>query len=526
MLRLTRLQSRGDQGTLLGSRSGLEKESLRVRPDGHMSLQPHPAALGSALTHPYITTDFSEALLEFVTPPHTDVRDTLRFLEQLHAFTYRMLGEELLWATSMPCMVSGDEDVPLADYGSSNVGIMKRVYRRGLGKRYGRVMQTISGVHFNFSFSEPFWAALQAIDGDDRALADYTNDGYFALIRNFQRFGWIVPYLFGASPALCKSFLKGRKHDLPAFDDGTLHLPWATSLRMSDLGYKNSAQASLEIDYGDINSYVRSLTRAIETPYPPFERIGVKVDGEYLQLNDNLLQIENEYYSFVRPKQIARSGEKPTLALSRRGVLYVEIRALDVNPFAPAGVDESQLRVLETLMLLCALRDSPPVSSAEYRQIEQVQREVATRGREPGLRITLLDHEDSVIGHAARMLQSMLPMAAALDDAHGGRLYSEALEAQLELSTHPDRLPSARILQTLTSQEIPFFRFAMNQSIAHRDYFLSQTPDSESTRMLQREASHSLQMQAEIEASDVIDFDEYLRRYLSQTLEERAAILG
>ena len=523
---LQRLQHADAVGNLRDSRIGLEKESLRVDLDGHLATTAHPRALGSALTHPYITTDFSEALLEFVTPPFADSLETLHFLEHLHQFTYRHLDREVLWAASMPCMVKGDEGVPIADYGRSNVGRMKRAYREGLSHRYGRVMQTIAGIHFNYSLPSAVWRALYPGAGP-AALQAHVNDGYFACVRNFQRFGWLVPYLCGASPAVCKSFVgESTVHDFEAFDHGTLFLPHATSLRMSDVGYKNRNQARLAIDYSGVDAYVASLTRAIETPEPSYEAIGVKVDGEYRQLNANLLQIENEFYSFIRPKQVTRSGEKPTVALSRRGVRYVEVRALDLNPFEPLGVSHESMCFVEALVLLCVLWPSPPMDEAERSRLEHNQLLVATRGRDPGLVIDQGDGPRPVPEQAARLLDRMGAVCELLDEAHGSQRYRDALALQRAAVEDPSRLPSARVLATMERDRVPFFRMAMNCSLAHRDRF-NALPLSEAQReMLEQEAAQSLAQQRAIEDADSINFDEYLRRYFAQSLEAREQALG
>jgi glutamate--cysteine ligase len=146
--RLGALQARSD-ASFAGGLRGVEKEALRVTADGYLAQTPHPAGLGSALTNRYITTDFSEALLEFVTPALGSTWETLQVVCDIHQFAYQQLGDELLWCASMPCRIPAEADIPLARYGDSNVGRMKTVYRRGLGHRYGRNMQTISGVHFN-----------------------------------------------------------------------------------------------------------------------------------------------------------------------------------------------------------------------------------------------------------------------------------------------------------------------------------------------------------------------------------------
>jgi glutamate--cysteine ligase len=333
---------------------GLEKEALRVTPDGAVSMQPHPSALGAALTHPNITTDFSEALVELVTPARSSPQAVLDFLRDLHLFVYRQIGEERLWAASMPCVLGGGTRIPLARYGTSNAAEMKTVYRRGLGNRYGRVMQIIAGVHFNFSLPEAFWDAVQGVEGLGAVdAAEARNAGYMGMVRNLQRLGWLVPYLFGASPAVCKSFVRDASTDLKSFNDTTYFYPYATSLRMGDIGYQNRQEqgTGLKANYDTLDAYTRSLTWAIRTPCPHYESIGVKVNGRWEQLNDHVLQIENEYYSTVRPKQLTDWMEFPTLALRRRGIRYVELRSVDVNLFEPLGVDLEEMRFLALLML-------------------------------------------------------------------------------------------------------------------------------------------------------------------------------
>ena len=385
--RLAGLVNSGNGELLRGGLVGLEKESLRVSPAGGISQRPHPRVFGSPLTHPYLTTDYSEALLEIITPPLSSPTAALGFLRDAHKFVYQGLEDEILWATSMPCVLADLDSIPIAEYGPSNAGVMKTVYRRGLGHRYGKVMQVIAGAHFNYSVPTDLWPALQALDGDRGALRAYTDTGYFGLIRNLLRWGWLVPYLFGASPAVCKSFLGGKPTRLLEFDETTYYEPFATSLRMGDIGYQNSKElgAGVKADYGSLEDYVGSLTRAIESPSPQYQRIGVKVNGRYEQLNANILQIENEYYSSVRPKQVPVGNEKPTLALRRRGVRYVELRSPDVNAFEPLGISEPQARFLEALMVFCLIAESPVINLHERQEIDRNLGGVAHRGRDPGL---------------------------------------------------------------------------------------------------------------------------------------------
>ncbi len=500
-----------------GRRVGIEKESLRVDSAGYISQRPHPEALGSALTHPTITTDFSEALLEFITPAYHGVREVARSLRHLHRFTCPRIGDEILWATSMPCMVTGDRSIPIARYGSSNVGAMKHVYRRGLGHRYGRVMQIISGVHFNFSLPRPFWAAYREIEGHDtQRLGAFSSDRYFALVRNFHRHGWIVPLLFGASPAICRSFLGNAPQAFSEMGRGTLYEPFATSLRMSDVGYKNKSQRRLGISYDSLAGYVRTLHAATETAHPPYEKIGIVVDGEYRQINTNLLQIENEFYSFVRPKQVARSGEKPTVALQRRGVRYVEIRALDVDPFSPVGIEEDTMRFMEAFLIHCVLDASSPVSPAEQDAIDENQRLVAVHGRDPALRLRRGASDVPILDWAREIVDAVAEIADVLDATTRIRRYAAAVESRRAALDDPQRLPSARVLDELHARSEAFFEFAMRKSREHRASLLATPLPAGRQAALEAQAAASLRAQREIEATDRLSFAEYLECYFAQ----------
>jgi glutamate--cysteine ligase len=505
-----------------GGLIGIEKESLRVTADGEIAQTPHPRALGSALTHRYITTDFSEALLEFITPPYADPRDALGCLNDIHRFVYANLDEsELIWASSMPCMVAGDDSVPIAEYGSSNVGKMKNVYRRGLSYRYGRLMQAIAGVHFNYSCPMDLWPAFQKLQGNRDPLQRFISDSYFALIRNFQRHGWLVPYLFGSSPVVCKSFLGGKATGFPEFDSGSWYQPYATTLRMSDIGYKNKSQAGLCISYDNVDAYIESLSRAIETPNSDYEAIGVIVDGEYRQLNANILQIENEYYSFIRPKRVALSGEKPTVALAKRGVEYVEVRALDVSAFDPSGVNEDQTRFLEAFLIFCLLRDSPPIDDRLRLDIEHNQQAVAIRGRQPDLTLRRRGREVGLREWAENICAVLEGICRLLDVGESGAPYSEALALQREAIADPERLPSARMLAEMATSDESYFQYAMRLSREHQDFFLSSPLDAARRVQFEAEAARSLAEQRDIEASDKVSFAEYLQNYFKQTAIDR-----
>jgi glutamate--cysteine ligase len=502
---------------LQGGLKGLEKESLRVTPGGRIATTPHPRSLGSALTHEHLTTDYSEALIELVTPAFPETWELTQYLCDLHQFVYRNIDDELLWATSMPCAIKDDSSIPIAEYGSSNVGRMKTVYRRGLGLRYGRVMQAISGVHFNYSFPEHFWPVLADLFKCHDAGQDFRSDAYFALLRNYRRHGWLILYLFGNSPAICPSFLQGRKvdwlHELPP---SSFYAPHATSLRMSDLGYRNKSQAGLSVSVNSLDLYVRDLTRAINTPHPDYLKLGVKVDGDYLQLNANLLQIENEYYSFIRPKRVTMSGERPTRALQRGGVQYVEMRSLDVSPFDPVGVNQNKLRFLEAFAAFCVLSSSAPIQTSEQAELDGNHGRVAREGRKPGLTLRRDGRDVPLRDWALEIVDSMRGVCELLDAGDAQRPYTTALDVQAAKVHDVSLTPSARSLLEMRTNDESFFHFALRMSQLHKSYLLELYSPNESRQdEFAAEAEASLAEQARVEASDTISFDDYLARYFA-----------
>lgn len=501
-------------GTLRGMRRGLEKESLRVTPAGTLALTPHPAALGAALTHPWITTDYSEALIELITPPTASIAETLAFLDDIHRFVYAQLGTEQLWVNSMPCVLGEDDSIPLAQYGRSNIGRMKTLYRRGLGVRYGRRMQTIAGIHYNLSFPEAFFRHWQEREGDTRPLADFRSEKYFGLVRNFQRQSWLLLYLLGASPAVCASFLRGRAHRLQPCGQGTLYLPQATSLRMSPLGYQNTVQSELRISYNGLGEYVRDLNHAIRTPYPPFEAIGLRdAQGEYQQINTNILQIENEYYGLIRPKRTTERGERPTLALARRGVEYVELRCVDLNPFEPGGIDPASAHFLEVFALHCLLRSAPPFTEGEYRCLPRNQQAVVERGRDPDLVLHFCGREGRFRELAAALMAELAEVAALLDTAHDTTAYGQAIASERRKLEDPGLTHSARVLHELAARDCSFFEFARATAEQQARHFRARPLPPARAAEFAALAAASQAEQARLEAADTLSFEAFLAAY-------------
>lgn len=512
---INKLVSGGLEDQFRHLQRGLEKESLRVASVGLLAQTPHPHALGSALTHPSITTDYSESLLEFVTGIHTGIPELLQELHDIHHFVYQHIGKEKLWVNSMPCIVESEGKIPIARYGSANIARMKEVYRLGLRHRYGALMQTIAGIHFNFSLPEALWATLHE-SGSGDSLQDYKSAQYFGLIRNFHRLSWLGTYLFGASPAVCQSFLQGRQHALKSLRAHSYYAPNATSLRLSNIGYSNESQADIEIGYNSVDQFVQSLRRAIRTPHPAYEAIGVKVDGEYRQLNPNLLQIENEFYSSIRPKRIAQSGHSPSRALGEHGVDYVEIRSIDLNPFHPIGIHEDCIRFYDLFLLYCLFLDSPDMDQEEFLQCRTNQQVIVMDGRSPEAELKTARGFINARAYMRRLLHSMEPVADLLDLAHGNHFYRAALSAQLDKVQDETLTPSARILAAMRGKNQSFYEFAMEAAEDAEKRFKEEALSPRTTGFYESLSEQSHARREELENSDTVSFDEFLEDYLGR----------
>ncbi len=495
---------------------GIEKESLRITPQGTLSQTVHPKALGSTLTHPNITTDYSEALLELITEPHESIDALLQQLKDTHTFVYQNIGDELLWVNSMPCILGGDSSIPIAQYGSSNIGKMKTVYRHGLWHRYGRHMQAIAGIHFNFSLPQSFWSAYQAQLNNNDALQDFISAQYFKLIRNFQRYSWLLVYLFGASPAVCASFVKNKQHRLKPLNERntTFHLPDATSLRMSDLGYQNNAQSNLKICYNSLDSYTCSLEQAIRTPYAPYEKIGIKEGEQYKQLNANILQIENEFYSSIRPKRTSSSGERPTLALRRRGVEYIEVRCLDLNPFEPIGLNAVEIYFLDAFLLMCLIDDDIQTSETMRTANAKNMEMVVYQGRSAAALIADANTlETQSLKQHATILLDKIRQVAEVFDAGGQHHYQHSVEQQSAKINQPELTPSGQIIELLTHNKLSFFELALEHAQTHQAFFKGQVLEPTLAQHMQKQVDDSIAEQAQLEKNDTVDFDTFVANY-------------
>ena len=492
---ITDFSRKGNIKLLASSKHGLERECLRIDHRGNISKKPHPTKLyGSALTNPYITTDFSDAQTEIVTPPLKSERSAYNYLKNLQTFIHQRNLKELSWPYSMPCRLpQNEENIPVATYGNSNSGKRKTVYRIGLGHRYGRRMQTISGIHYNFSFSKKFWTQLHKLSKSENSQKSFKTSSYFKMMRNFLRVCWLDSYLFGASPAVDKSYLPKK---IPIFieklDKETYYAPYATTLRMSKIGYCCRNQTDLKISFNSLCSYLKDLNKAIATSSKEYAKIGVFKNGKQIQLNDHILQLPNEYYAAVRPKQRPKYGEKMLQTLSTGGVRYLEIRSPDLDPFDPVGISKEHLYFYNCLMIYCLTQSSRPLTEQDHKTIIDNHNKVAITGRKPGLKLNKNSKSISLHNWAQELLHDLQKIAVLLDKANGTSAYTKSIEAQRKKIHDPSLLPSAQIIESLKQNKKSFLKHGLTLSNFHKDYYLDQKLDQDTQNRFLLAAQKSL----------------------------------
>ena len=493
---------------------GVEKESLRITGGGALAMTPHPEAFGSKLTHPDITTDFSEAQLELITTTHTSVRNCLQQLDEIHRYASGALDHEYLWPLSMPCVLGQEKDIPLADYGDSNPAMIKSIYRRGLGNRYGRLMQTISGIHYNFSFSARMFQDLAQLLDEEHSV-DFVNNSYMHVIRNFRRNCWLLIWLFGASPAVCGTFVPPTaNHNLERLDEGSFFRPDATSLRMGPLGYQSDAQSDLYVTYNSLIEYLQTLRDALTKPYPKYQSIGIKKNSRYEQLNDALLQIEAEFYSPIRPKRKTNPDERPFTALWQRGIEWLEVRCLDIDPFIPCGVAEDTLQFVDAFLLYCLLTPSPLDNREEYNMMLENQLNIVHNGGAfPDLKVGTTATQP-FRSSAKAILDDVLKVGLALDAVHETNTHELAIQNQMAKVHEISPRPAQRVLRDMRAQNRTFSQYGMHLAREHLKYFQANPLPDETLIAYAEKTRQSNIAQRQIEESNSESFDSYLTRFM------------
>lgn len=495
---------------------GIEREAIRINSDGQFDLRPHSQLLGSALTHAYITTDYSESLLELITDPHKSINSLFQQLQDIHTFVLQQISDQCLWSQSMPCHLPDEKDIPIAEYGCSNSGKLRHVYRQGLAVRYGKKMQCIAGLHYNFSLPDEIWTLLD-FPGD--TPQEKQNNGYMALIRNFKRYAWLLMYLFGASPAVNSSFLndtqKAWLSPLLKGQEHTYHLPHATSLRMSDLGYKNDAQSNLKSCFNDLPSFAQQIYNAVTTPWSAYEKIGTHKGNKWIQLNTNVLQIENEFYATIRPKRTHGRGERPITALLKKGIQYIEVRCIDIDPFEPLGISAETCRFLDAFLLFCAMHDSPLFpDDGQCPESDQNFNTVVTRGREPELMLKDQGKEHSLQEWGLELIELIRPYSELLASLEQDDAYIQALHFQINKLNDVTQCPSDFVVKALIRSGQNFNHFFTQFSEINAFRNRRRTLPKGIHEAFVKQGIDSLRKQFEIEASDLMSFDEYVQHFM------------
>lgn len=496
---------------------GIEREALRLKMSGELSQLNHPDILGKSLTHPWITTDFSESLLEFVTPVSNDVKYLLSFLKDLHRYVIKNLNNELLWSLSMPCCIDDQNKIKLAEYGISNIGKFKNLYRVGLKNRYGPLMQIISGVHYNFSFPQKFWSMLFNVK-DFKNEKEKISNAYLCLVRNYYRYGWIILYLFGCSPAVCSSFIKKRNINIHFEKNNkeTYYLPYATSLRMSDIGYNSNFQKKIKITFNNLTDYIYSIKNAIKKKCPDFVRIGLfDKNKQYLQLNTNLLQIENELYIPIRPKRSLINNESQSDALLRGGIEYVEIRSLDINPFSSIGIDFTQVFFLDLFLIWCILIDAPEMDEKEFSFCKKNWDRIVLEGRKPK-QIVLLNSGRSIkfLKDFGYVLFNDLIKIVNVLDLENNYQYYEIFNRLINMLDNPEYTYSGKILPDLLKNG--FHKYGLDFSLSYFNQLSNENYEVIKNKDFLNTKIQSINKQLLIEQSDKINFKEYLYFYFKK----------
>ncbi len=504
---------------------GLEKESLRYFHNGELANTHHPKAIGASLTHKNITTDYAESQLELITRPHNNALFTLEELHDIHSFIYSKIGsDQILWPLSMPSNLPRPKDIMTAKFGASNQGQIKELYRSGLGYRYGKIMQLICGIHFNFSFSKDFWQEYFVhIENTPNWNQSDVNNKYMATIRNYMRISWLITYLFGASPIINSKFITSDtaiSNYLKPFKNHCYIADFGTSLRSSSLGYHNKPKVNSIINYNSLEEYAKNIYQAVTTIDPEFEEIGLYRGNKQIQINCNILQIENEYYGIARPKPDEKYNHTPIFkTLLNKGIHYLELRNFDLNPFSPIGIDIEQCLFIEAVMYYCLLSESPEFDLKERIHIKKNIETVALLGRQPDLLLKDKSTEKPLQDLANNIFAELKNIAHYLDHIDNSTKYSMVMDKYQEYINDSELTPSAKINTLLKSHDIEYTQYFLSIAKENLQYFKTNPLSAEKLKYYENLASDSLTAKNKLEEKDRLqDFNinNYLADYYSR----------
>jgi glutamate--cysteine ligase len=458
---------------LIEGKFGVEKESQRVTSLGDLALTAHPSAFGDKTENPRITVDFSESQIEMITPTYNSVYEVYDELNIINSEVENNIGDELLWPLSMPPKLPAEDRIPIAKFSESEHGKHMQIYRKGLALRYGKKMQMISGIHYNFSFGEELIEYLYHKYGNEMDKRLFIDEMHFALTRNFLRYRWLLIYLFGASPYCHSTYhsvinkeigiIKKCCHD--CMDIIENFNQYTTSLRVSRFGYSNTFK-HVNIYFNSLEEYSTKIRTMLATENEKYSNLGIYKNGSQIQLNGNILQKESEFYSSIRLKQNTLKGETPLDALEKRGVKHVEVRILDLNPFERLGLSVEQMNFLQIFMLFCLFEKSENITDSEYKKINSNHHHVALYGRKDGLKLQKYDNGSIKLNEWGKeIFKRLIDIAELIHKDTGDDKYLKSVSKEYKKLFDVSLLPSERIHREMKENNENFLEFGTRWAI-------------------------------------------------------------
>jgi glutamate--cysteine ligase len=373
---------------------GIEWEGLRAKDDGQLSLTPHPEVFGDKLTNPVVTTDFSESQIEIITPTFDTIDEAFDVFSLLSDIVNVSLPEdEYLWFQSIPCILPYADQIPIAQY--SEEGMSSQRYREDLARKYGLKKQMISGVHFNFSFSDEFLEHLYSIEDSGVSFRQFKNSVYLKVARNYLRYCWLIIYLTGCSIGTHETFSKDCIHLMDACDEfGSYYSTRGPSFRNASCGYKNLKE--LYPSYASVEEFARDVNRFID--------------------NDDLSEAK-ELYTQIRLKP--KDPSDMLNSLVNDGIEYVEIRTLDINPFYKCGLVRHDMNFLHLFLIYMFIKDESDY--ADWQREAKINEEnTAEAAYVDSMRLLRDGEEVTLKSWAAEIINEMYGMCEVfgIDESH------------------------------------------------------------------------------------------------------------
>ena len=448
---------------IMAARFGIEREALRVDEKGKLAITKHPKIFGDKMKNPYITTDFSESQIELITPNFNSVSQTYDFLNALYDMTVLNIGSELLWPQSVPCNIPEDSEIPIAEYSDCDTCQEARRYREELLKKYGGKKQLLSGIHYNFSFEEEFIEKLYKEMNSPLSYKHFKDSIYLKVTRNYLTHRWLLIYLLGATPVFHESFVNTCTKLQDRVDDESYTNEGAISYRNGECGYKN--HVDLYPDYTSVKSYVQSLKQFV---------------------NEGSIQSYKELYSQIRPK--AKDNGRLLESLEEEGILYIEVRSIDNNPFEKGGISIEDLEFLHLFMIYCLIKEESASRLENWQEeANNNQRHIAQKGL---MNLWLSREGKSVrkVDWALEILDEMLMINDEL-----GLEKTEMIEKMMHKVKNPEETHAYRITQLCKKEgfinaHLNLAKAYKEDAYLHRYKFYGYEDMELSTQILMKEA--------------------------------------